>query len=137
MVERERLIKLLKRFEPCGYENCESCHDDCYVAQRADFLIKNNIIILPCKIGDIVFNNDYGAPCGYEVTGFSIGKTTDDEVQKELFMYYENDNGSIRGRCAISEIGKSVFLNKKDAEAELCKSPAYIPQEIELQDWRT
>ena len=55
MTERERLIKLLKRFEPCGYDNCESCHNDCYVAQRTDFLIKNNIVVLPCKVGDIVY----------------------------------------------------------------------------------
>ena len=78
---------------------------------------------LPCKVGDIVWDNDYGKPCAYTITAFSFGECEgyiDEPVAtKEVVFYYTNSNGNITGSFAESEIGKSVFLSKSEAEAKL------------------
>ena len=79
------------------------------------------LLKLPCAVGDTVWDNDFGKLCGYTVTGFSIGKIDDDEENDidGLKMYYQNWNGSICCSCAVSEIGKTVFLTREEAEAAL------------------
>lgn len=78
---------------------------------------------LPCKVGDTVWDNDYGRPCAYTITAFSFGECEDyicePVTTKEVVFYYTNSSGSITGSFAESEIGKSVFLNKSAAEAKL------------------
>ena len=84
------------------------------------------LVVLPCKVGDYIWNNALGMPCGYKVTGFSFGKLNDDYdeddeemILDEVFVYYSNFNGSITGRFAASKIGKTVFLTEKEAEKAL------------------
>lgn len=78
---------------------------------------------LPCKVGDTVWDNDYGRPYAYTITAFSFGECEgyicESVTTKEVVFYYANLNGSITGSFAESEIGKSVFLNKSEAEAKL------------------
>lgn len=78
---------------------------------------------LPCKVGDTVWDNDYGRPYAYTITAFSFGECEgyiDGPVTtKEVVFYYKNSNGSITGSFAESEIGKSVFLSKAEAETKL------------------
>lgn len=81
---------------------------------------QGKLLKLPVAVGDKVWDNDFGKPCSYTVTGFSIGKIDDEENDiDELEIYYRNWNGSICCSCAISEIGKSVFLTREAAEAAL------------------
>ncbi len=84
---------------------------------------QNKLLKLPCKVGDMVWNIDFGRPCGYEVTGFSSGSLNDDweeeNVLDQVVIYYTNSNGSITGTFAVSEIGKTVFITKEEAEAAL------------------
>ena len=81
------------------------------------------LLRLPCHIGDTVWDNDYGNPCAYTITGFSFGTGEDyiDEPvsEKEVVCYYSNYIGSITGSFAVSEIGKSVFLTQAEAEQKL------------------
>lgn len=74
------------------------------------------LLKLPCNVGDMVWDNDFGKPCAYTITGFSIGTGEDyiDEpvTEKEIVYYYSNSNGSITGSFAASEIGKTVFLTQ-------------------------
>ena len=81
------------------------------------------LLRLPCKVGDTVWDNDYGKPCPYTVTGFSFGTGEcyiDEPVSlKEVVCYYSNYSGSITGSFAVSEIGKTVFLTKEEAENKL------------------
>ena len=81
------------------------------------------LLRLPCKIGDTIWDNDYGKPCAYTITGFSFGAGEDyiDEPVslKEVVCYYSNYSGSITGSFAVSEIGKTVFLTKEEAENKL------------------
>lgn len=84
---------------------------------------QGRLIKLPCKVGDTVWDNDYGRPCAYAITAFSFGECEEyicePVTTKEVVFYYANSSGSITGSFAESEIGKSVFLSKSKAEAKL------------------
>ena len=82
---------------------------------------QDRLLKLPTLIGGTVWDNDFGQPCSYTVTGFSIGKIDYDEENDidGLQMYYRNWNGSIRCSCVVSEIGKTVFLTREQAESAL------------------
>ena len=81
------------------------------------------LLRLPCKVGDTVWDNDYGKPCPYTVTGFSFGTGEgyiDEPIsKKEVIYYYSNYSGSITGGFAVNEIGKTVFLTKSEVEQKL------------------
>lgn len=84
---------------------------------------QGRLIKLPCKVGDTVWDNDFGRPCAYTITAFSFGECEEyicePVTTKKAVFYYANSSGSITGSFAESEIGKSVFLNKSEAEAKL------------------
>lgn len=86
---------------------------------------QGRLIKLPCKVGDTVWDNDYGRPCAYTITAFSFGECEEyicePVTTKEVVFYYANSSGSITGSFAESVIGKSVFLNKAEAEAKLAE----------------
>ena len=114
-------------FEYCRRENWENCETISDVidklAEYEDLEEQDRLIKLPCKVGDTVWDNDYGRPCAYTITAFSFGECEEyicePVTTKEVVFYYENSSGSIIGSFAESEIGKSVFLNKAEAEAKL------------------
>lgn len=79
---------------------------------------------LPCAVGDIIWDIDFGRPYSYEVTGFSFGSMNDDDWEEErildqVVVYYTNSNGSITGTFAVREIGKTVFFTREEVEAAL------------------
>lgn len=84
---------------------------------------QGRLIILPCKVGDTVWDNDCGRPCAYTITAFSFGECEEyicePVTTKEVVFYYANSSGSITGSFAESEIGKTVFLTKSEAEAKM------------------
>ena len=49
----------------------------------------------------------------------NLKKVVKPVTTKEVVFHYENSSGSITGSFAESAIGKSVFLNKSEAEAKL------------------
>lgn len=114
-------------FEYCSkedWENCETIAD--VIDKLADYEEleeQGRLIKLPCKVGDTVWDNDCGRPCAYTITAFSFGECEEyicePVTTKEVVFYYANSSGSITGSFAESEIGKSVFLNKSEAEAKL------------------
>lgn len=82
------------------------------------------LVILPCKVGDMVWDNDFGYPESYEIKAFSYGYCDsyvepDTEIEDEIVFYYENYTGSITGAFPMSEIGKTVFLASEEAEKKL------------------
>lgn len=84
---------------------------------------QEKLVELPCKVGDVIWDNDFGSPCAYTITAFSFGECEDyiDEpaTNKEIIFYYSNSSGSITGSFAESEIRKTVFLTRAEAEAKL------------------
>lgn len=114
-------------FEYCSKEDWENCKtiDDVIdkLADYEDLEERGRLIKLPCKVGDTVWDNDCGIPCAYTITAFSFGECEEyicePVTTKEVVFYYANSSGSITGSFAESEIGKTVFLTKSEAEAKL------------------
>lgn len=88
-------------------------------------LEKHGLLVrLPCKVGDMVLDNDFGYPEPYEIKAFSYGYCDsyiepDVGIEDEIIFYYENSIGSIAGAFPMSEIGKTVFLTREEAEKKL------------------
>lgn len=84
---------------------------------------QGRLIKLPCKVGDTVWDIDYGIPFACTITAFSFGECEEyicePVTTKEVVFYYAKSSGSITGSFAESAIGESVFLNKSEAEAKL------------------
>ena len=103
----------------------EGCYRNLEGQWWVDAEDKGLLLRLPCKVGDKVWDNDFGMPCSYEVTGFSYKNLNeddnDDDYEDEIVVHYKNFNGSITGRFAASEIGKTVFLTKEQAEQALAE----------------
>lgn len=120
-----------KCFEKCNGLGASSKCDDCEIMTSVceklgdyeDLEEQGRLVKLPCKVGDTVWDNDCGRPCAYTITAFSFGECEEyicePVTTKEVVFYYANSSGSITGSFAESEIGKSVFLNKSEAEAKL------------------
>lgn len=81
------------------------------------------LVRLPCKVGDTVWDNDFGYPEPYEIKAFSYGYC-DSYVEPgigtedEIIFYYENYTRSITGAFPMSEIGKTV-LTREETEKKL------------------
>lgn len=80
------------------------------------------LVRLPCKVGDKVWDNDFGHPESYEIKAFSYGycdSYVEPDIEDQIIFYYENYSGSITGSFAMSEIGKTVFLTREEAAKKL------------------
>ena len=120
-----------KCFEKCdglgASRKCDKCEITTSICEKLgkyeDLEEQGRLFKLPCKVGDTVWDNDFGRPCAYTITAFSFGECEEyickPVTTKEVVFYYENSSGSITGSFAESAIGKSVFLNKSEAEAKL------------------
>ena len=119
--DRERLIEILKLGscpspylcdENCKYANLERCYEE----RTADLLLEHGVVLLPCKVGDRL----------YEVTGrktVSVYKVKAIRVELfSLFIEWDIVEGfvwqSLSGINA-DEIGKTVFLTREEAEQAL------------------
>ena len=80
------------------------------------------LVRLPCKVGDIIWDNDFGYPQSYEINAYSYGycdSYVEPDIEDQIIFYYENYSGSITGAFPMSEIGKTVFLTREEAEKKL------------------
>lgn len=80
------------------------------------------LVRLPCKVGDMVWYNDFGYPESYEIKAFSYGycdSYVEPDIEDQIIFYYENYSGSITGAFPMSEIGKTVFLTREEAVNKL------------------
>ena len=107
--DRERLIDLMidaKRTEP---------ETGSFTDYLADYLLEHGVIVLPCKVGDKV----------YEITGrktVSVYKVRAIRVELfSLFIEWDIVEGIVWKSLVINagEIGKTVFLTREEAERAL------------------
>ena len=103
---RDRLIELIRQRR---YNSPETI---------ADYLLKNGVIVLPCKVGQTVYavSNYYSGEWQmYEcrIDSFSA-------FEKNTFMSLSNRDNYNFG-ANIREIGKTVFLTKEQAEKALAE----------------
>ena len=122
---RDRLIELLKK-APYGANaiTLSDKHKDSILGEIADYLLESGVIVPPVKVGDIVYTN-----CSmsgwymrlkdrpYEAKVVYLGING-----KSNFMnvaYIKNDNMLA---FDFSDIGKTVFLTREEAEKALKES---------------
>lgn len=130
-----------KNYRGADFESLDSVDDDIKVncikcAEEHEQLVKwleelksykeaeehGLLVRLPVKIGDMIWDNDFGHPVSYEIKAFSYGfcdSYVEPNIEDEIIFYYENYNGSITGSFPMSEIGKTVFLTSEEAEKKL------------------
>ena len=121
MTERERLIELLKSdscespmlCDPnCKYANLERCYEE----RTADYLIENGVIVPPVKAGDTIYEIHERRKGGEWV-----------KIISERFVHGVEiyAGGCMIARCGstisvfLSDIGKTVFLTREEAEKAL------------------
>ena len=134
MTERERLIELLMQGDIAaakqGVFNCCMCKREAEIL--ADFLLENGVIVPPVKVGDIVYIDN--APHNVvhitiEEDGISYcAKYYCDEYEccKECPFAKEISfgeaimcEGNEYHEFTASDIGKTVFLTREEAEKAL------------------
>ena len=132
--QRERLVELLK--ETFEYTRGTCIDFDEAAEINADYLMSNNVVVLPCAVGDIVYEierldfesckhsgeNGDTCPYLYEEVGFGYecSKTRLGEKLLEcstIEPYDMRDLTDIFNRW--NKFGKTVFLTKEEAEAKL------------------
>lgn len=107
----------------CGTDECpvlNAMADKLGEYERAEE--QGLLVRLPIKIGDMVWDNDFGYPESYEIKAFSYGycdSYVESDIEDQIIFYYENYSGSITGAFPMSEIGKTVFLTREEAEKKL------------------
>ena len=109
----------------CGTDECpvlNAVADKLGEYERAE---EHGLLVrLPCKVGDTVWDNDFGYPESYEIKAFSYwycDSYVEPDIEDQIIFYYENYSGSITGAFPMSEIGKTVFLTHEEAENKLEK----------------
>lgn len=64
------------------------------LADYEDLEEQGRLIKLPCKVGDTVWDNDFGRPCAYTITAFSFGECEEyicePVTTKKAVFYYAN-----------------------------------------------
>lgn len=119
-IERERLIQLMT-FAPPG----EDGNGNVYTL--ADHLLKNGVIVPPCKVGDYVYyikGGYYKKPQFCEVSRPCKVVEVSFKLQRNgscVMRGFITDNGT---RYNFDSIGKNVFLTKEEAEKALAERRA-------------
>ena len=108
-----------------GAGNCKTVKNMIKKLATYEDLEEQGLLVrLPCKVGDMVWDNDFGYPESYEIKAFSYGYCESYVepgigIEDEIIFYYENYTRSITGAFPMSEIGKTVFLTREEAEKKL------------------
>lgn len=121
MTERERLIELLMQGDIAaskqGVFNCCMCKREAEIL--ADYLLSNGVIVPPVKAGDTIYEIHERRKGGEWV-----------KIISERFVHGVEiyAGGCMIARCGstisvfLSDIGKTVFLTREEAEKALKES---------------
>lgn len=114
MTDRERLIEIL-------FKNIHMNEGETEVVAIANHLLKNGVIVPPCKVGDELYCV-YSPP--YPANPADKGKWFMGEFEVARF-HYGVKGLSIEmygyGTVKESDFGKTVFLNREEAEKALAE----------------
>ena len=93
-----------------------------YIAELADHLLANGVIVPPCKVGDKIYEAlpKVNFIRSTTVVGFHLGKFPDlrGHKRKEYIVCYSDYSLT---HIDIGKFGKTVFLTKEEAEAALAE----------------
>ena len=103
---RDRLIELISQVQYMGGLE----------GKLADYLLKNGVIVPPCKVGDIVYTINRRHPKKWKV--HFIGYNS----QGEFKMHIATEKFTEMLEVWDYAIGKTVFLTREEAEKALERS---------------
>ena len=106
MTERERLIEI------CDTNN--GWVDEVPAEKFADYLLENEVIVPPCKIGDTVYYVNRGRIERLEIHNINYSFR-----DREYYVYLENDSGSALNIDYRQLIGYRLFHTLEEAEKAL------------------
>jgi hypothetical protein len=84
--------------------------------QIADYLLDNNVIVSPCKIGDTLYYPSFGTDrvLLYKVISIKLNS-------KGLYVVCENHLSKSQMTHRATQIGETIFLTKVEAERALAE----------------
>lgn len=115
--QRERLVELIKNAKNdknlCWYDLYDLCSEDgCCAEYFADYLMSNNVMVLPMKLGQICYE-----PLNYRN---SIDECRVSSITQKADGSFKIRLTNLRGKWVFEitedEIGKKVFLSMEEAE---------------------
>lgn len=125
---RERLVELIKQGDKAFADKYTGkvmliSHIDEVHEFIADYLIANGVVVMPCKVGDVVYaiflnieTNVIAIHRGY------IGSIDIRSAGNHMFICHDglDDEPYYKNICCkFEDFGKTVFLNREDAERAL------------------
>ena len=117
-IQKDRLKKLLKEADESASNKLIMDYDDA-IDDNADYLLANDVIVPPCKVGDsvwLVFTPKYPA----NRNDYGKWFMRQDGVQRIILgkkgLSIETWN---MGTIPAKELGKKLFLTKEEAEEKL------------------
>lgn len=117
---RDRLIELLdKGYMQEAYDASFSSIEDVLDMPKgkeymADYLLKNGVIVPPCKVGDTVYAEVANTIKGFVITNFEFSVTPNG-----WSCGVTSSNGLYPMLFSFDSVGKTVFLTKEEAEQAL------------------
>lgn len=79
------------------------------VEKQADYLLENIVIVLPCKVGDAIYR------CGDQIKRVYEWEIEHIEIYVDGIVFIDDSDNAF----TVDDIGKTVFLTRKEAEAAL------------------
>ena len=115
MTDRDRLIELFSPFADGTYNSSGTIVDGTKVDDIVDHLLANGVIVPPCKVGTKVYDIALGKIYEWDIASYII----DGEGLSFINVAYMEGNNLCCNTYRISDIGKTVFLTKEEAEEKL------------------
>lgn len=115
MTDREKLSELIHNSQ-YEYDGTKAWYEQC-----ADYLLKNGVIVPPCKVGDTVYFilEDEMVEGGFYVTpAHTVTEVGSKGFWLSSFVPAEDDMSDFN---LWEEIGKTVFLTREEAEKALAE----------------
>ena len=122
---RDRLIDLLKQADKSAAERIITDYGVA-IADNADYLLANGVIVLPVKVGDTVYKpiitDNTKKPAIRTIVVSHINVDINNHgVSPHSFVVGRLKNTHCGASFYFDEIGKTVFLTKEEAEQALAK----------------
>ena len=116
--QRERLVELLdKAFLECDDNYGRPCTE-----QVADYLMSNNVVVLPCKVGDTVYYiNEYSDIylCKDTIYEAKVARMVITKNNEIALVIHIKDESGLTEYPNVKNFGKTVFLSRAEAENAL------------------
>jgi hypothetical protein len=109
--QRERLVELLNEatFGVNKHTLADHLHKET-IERVADYLIANNVVVLPCVVGQTVWCiYNYEKPKEFQVAVLSMS-------ENHYSFTIEANKGVFKHYCDKDAVGKYVFFTKEEAE---------------------